>query len=290
MQLEWWHIGGLMLGIGQAAYLLLNQQLKLEPRLLMFWRGFGITALALPVCLYLDNWPQDPVFYAAAIATGLLVGFFDRLLFQFSAQYGAGVVSRLMALSLPLALLFWTLLHPEHIAVLRAKPHIMWLPVALLGTLVSVMLLKRDPVSKAAVIGLMPLYLMGATIDVLNKTAMSHGNGLPAFCAYTLLVSLWAGIINLFWPTKGTAPLTRTRIFSIWKGGLLIVLISGTYMVTKASSIASTPNPAFITALNLTAPFWVMLWNIWRKHPDNTNIIAGLGCVISALLLVFATL
>jgi len=290
MQLEWWHIGGLLMGIGQAAYLLINQHFRIESRLLMYWRGFGIAALALPLALLAGPWPHDVWFYFFAAATGILVGFFDRLIFQFSAQYGAGIVSRLLALCLPLAFIFWLALHPAHMNTLASKPHIWLLPVALLGTLASVLLLKRDPVSRTAVIALVPLYLLGASIDVLNKTAMQHGNGMPGFILYAVIVSLMAGIVTLLWPRKSAAPVTANALAAVWQGGALIVIIGGAYVVLKASSISSAPNPAFITALNLTGPFWVMVWNIWRKHPDSTNLWAGFGCVASALLLVFATL
>lgn len=278
------------MGLCQAAWLLSNQHLQLEARLLMFWRGFGIAALVLPAALYVNDWPQSPFFYAAAFGSAILVTLFDRLTFKATAQYGAGITSRLLALCLPLAFLLWIVVHPAHLPALAEKPHIMWLPVALLGTLASVLLLKRDHVSKTALFGLMPLYFLGAGIDVLHKIAMQHGNGMPAFLAYTVIVSATAGIITLFWGTPGAAKASARSVLAIWKGGMIIVIIGATYMLLKTSSINSAPNPAFVTALNLTGPFWVMLWNIWQKNPDNSNLLAGFGCVASALLLVFATL
>ncbi len=288
--MEWWHIGGLLMGPVQAAYFILNQHLKIDSRLLMLWRGFGTVLVFLPIALLVGNWPTAPMFYLTCITAGLLVGVFDRMVFSATAHYGAGVTSRLLALCLPLAFLLWLLLHPEHLQVLQGKPHIIWLPVALLGTLVSVLMLKRDPLSKTAFMALIPLYFIGAILDVLNKTAMMYGNGMPSFITYAMIVSGMAGIVNLAWPTKGAQPLKLQHVISIWQGGLLIVLIAGGYILLKTSSINSAPNPAFITALNLTGPFWVIIWNKWQQHPDNSNIWAGIGCVASALLLVFATI
>lgn len=292
MQFEWWHAGGLLMGLLAAPYFIVNQHFKVEPRLLMIWRGLGSALLLAPVLAWAGEIPQDKIFYLASIGAGCCIAAFDRFMFTAAATYGAGVTSRLTALCVPLAFLFWLGLHPEHLFVLQGKAHIALLPLALAGSIASALVMKRDPLSRNAVIGLLPVYFLGATIDVFNKTAMQHASGLSAFATYGIITALLAGGINLCWPTKGGQPISRKQFFSptVMLGGGMIMCITATYVLIKASSLASAPNPALVGALNLTAPFWVMMWNLWRKHPDNTNIWAGFGCVGSALLLVFATL
>lgn len=279
------------MGLVQAAYLLINQHYKIEPRLLMLWRGFGTTAVLLPFALWLGA-PASPLFYALCIATGLCVGVFDRLVFEASAKLGAGVVSRLLALTIPVAFVLWLLLHPGHLAALADKRFIALLPVALLGLMGAALLMRRDPLSRAALLALAPVLVVGGSIDVLNKSAMHYASGWQAYVAYGCITAFISGLLNLLWPTRGAAPLSRRALLAphVVRGGLFTIAVVTFYLLLKTSSLADTPNPAFVSALNLTAPVWVLLWNRWQGVRDASNLWAGFACVISALLLVLATL
>lgn len=289
--LQWWHIGGLLMGIVQAAYLLLNQHFRIEPRLLMIWRGFGTALLLAPLALYLSP-PAVPLFYVLSILTGLCIGVFDRLLFQASAQYGAGQVSRLLALSIPLAFVFWLALHPAHLQTLLARPYIALAPLAMLGLLGSALALRHDAVSWQVTRALLPVYLLGAMIDVLNKTATQQASGLAAFVTYGTITALVSGLLNLLWPNRQAPALHWKQLVApqVRIGGFLAVLTVSTYLLIKTASLSQAPNPAFISALNLTAPVWVLLWNRLQRVQDSGDLRAGLACVISAVLLILSTL
>jgi hypothetical protein len=114
MQLAEWQIGGVLMGGVQAAFLLLNQHFRIPARVLMLWRGFGVFAVLLPAALLVGSWPAAPAFYLLTLASGLLIGIFDRMNFHAVMQYGAGAVSRLMALCLPVSFVLWGLLHSGH--------------------------------------------------------------------------------------------------------------------------------------------------------------------------------
>jgi hypothetical protein len=141
---------------------------------------------------------------------------------------------------------------------------------------------------------LIPAYFIGGTIDVLNKSAMlaGSGHGFGTYLAYGSLTALVSGLVNLVWVEKGAAPLTRAEVFAphILKGGCLVVGLASLFLLIKTSSLVTAPNPAFLAALALLSPVWVILWNRVRNIPDDSNPLAGLGCVLSAFLLILATL
>lgn len=293
MQLAEWQIGGVLMGGVQAAFLLINQHFRIPARVLMLWRGFGVFAVLLPAALLVNRWPITPVFYLLTLASGLLIGIFDRMNFHAVMQYGAGAVSRLMALCLPVSFVLWGLLHSGHFASLAAKPQALLIPLALLGVVVSVLFMRRSPLGRIALVALIPAYFIGGTIDVLNKSAMlaGSGHGFGTYLSYGSLTALVSGLVNLFWAEKGAAPLTLAEVFAshILKGGSLMVACACTFLLLKTSSLVTAPNPAFLAALVLLSPVWVILWNRMKNIPDDSNPLAGLGCVLSAFLLVLAT-
>lgn len=294
MDIAWWQIGGLLMGLVQAVYLLINQHFRISARILMLWRGFGVFALMFPVALYLGHWPNTSSFYLLIIASGLLIGIFDRMTFQATAQYGAGVVSRLLALCLPVGFLLWGVLHPGHFALLAEKPLAFLIPVALIGVVLSVLFMRRSPLGHTALMALIPTYFIGGTIDVLSKTAMlaGQGHGFVIFMVYGSLTALISGLVNVFWRERSMPPVKLGDVFSptIIRGGVSAVLVVTVYLLLKTSSLVTTPNPAFLAALNLMAPFWILLWNRLKNVQDDSNLWAGLGCVISAFMLILATL
>ena len=296
MTLSWWHFGGVLMGMMQAAFFLVNSHFRVEPRLLMIWRGFGMALLMLPFLLFFRHeLPEDPLFYAASISVGIAAGGFDRLIFQSALRFGAGVTSRLASLSVPVTFIFWLILHPESIHLIMAKQYFWLLPLAFGGMILSVLMMGRDPVGRTAFISLIPLYFLSATLDVLNKTAMSHGGQTVAmYVCYIFLVSLFCGFVTLLWPTRGGAgaKLNRATLFAptVWRGGASVVAVVTLFMIAKSTSLADAPNPGFVMALGLMAPFWVMAYNRLMSVCEECKIWAGLGCVISALLLVLATI
>ncbi len=293
MQLAEWQIGGVLMGGVQAAFLLLNQHFRIPARILMLWRGFGVFAVLLPAALLVDSWPGQGLFYLLSAASGLLIGVFDRMSFHAVMQYGAGAVSRLMALCLPVSFVLWGLLHPGHFSGLAEKPLAFLIPLALLGVVVSLLFMRRSPLGRVALVALIPAYFIGGAIDVLNKSAMlaGSGHGFGTYLAYGSLTALVSGLVNLFWAEKDAAPLTLSDVFSppILRGGSLVVACACVFLLLKTSSLVTAPNPAFLAALALLSPVWVILWNRFKQIPDDSNLLAGLGCVISAFLLVLAT-
>lgn len=260
----------------------------------MLWRGLGAAIPMIGAALLLDHWPSSPYFYGLVLVCGTLTGFYDRLIFHASMHYGAGAVSRLVSLSLPVSFLLWGALHSGHFAMLAGKPLALLIPLALIAIVISVLLMRRSPLGHAAFMALLPAYFIGGLIDVLHKTAMLEGTGFGfgTYLAYGGISSLISGLVNLLLPEKEGDPLSFKAVFApnVVKGGMLVILVVTTLLMIKTSSLSSVPNPAFFAALAILAPFWVILWNRIKGVQDDSNLLAGLGCVIGAFLLILSTM
>lgn len=273
-----------------AAYLLLNQHYRLSPRLLCLWRGLAPVVVFTPLLL-LHGAPKDPTYYVLVALVGLLIGFFDRHLFAVAAQYGSGALSRLLSLATPLAFILWGIVSPSHFADLADKPYIGLLPIAMIGMVVSIMLMRQNHVSRAALIATLPLVGASAVIDVLLKMIFTLEKGLPAYMGYGAVSGVAVIAVNLFWrdphdprPLKDGLFLRKTIVVGLAAG--LIVVVA---QLVKPPAIEGAPNPAFVTAMGLLSPVWVMVWNRISGIDDRSHVWAGVACVFSALLLLIAT-
>ncbi len=89
---------------------------------------------------------------------------------------------------------------PSHFADLAGKPFIWLLPVAMIGMVVSVMLMRTNHVSRAAMIATVPLVIASAVIDITLKLMFMLEKGLPAYMAYGAVSGLCVIFVNLVWP------------------------------------------------------------------------------------------
>jgi hypothetical protein len=66
------------------------------------------------------------------------------------------------------------------------------------------------------------------------------------------------------------------------------VILSAIMFVTVFARVFAyryVENPAYVNAIVLTAPFWVVLFYKMVKHEEKGNIFWGLGLVVCAIIL-----
>ena len=107
-----WAIYALAAALLQSATRITNQYLKLQGlKLTQAVKSFQILYI-LPV-LFFITWPTSPAFYLAAILTAPLVVYQDKSLYDFTVRFGAGAVTRIEPLSVPLVFISWLLINPD---------------------------------------------------------------------------------------------------------------------------------------------------------------------------------
>lgn len=288
-----WVWAALAIGPLMGFYFLLLQKLKIPGVDLIVWRGFGPALAVLPALAFLQ-WPQEPVFYITTVTLGLMVTVFDRIMLDSAVIYGAGATSRLLPLSTLGVFLLWLAVDADTRAHLWQTP---WLAMAEFACLVigiaALSHMRHDPISRGAFFYLLPAVILAVVIDIIHRVAVTHMGNVPfshGMTLYVFIVSGFSGIGGIVvrrWKRKrwDLRPLFSRQMLhaAAWVSGFIVVV-----MALKGWAMMHTPNPAFVTALNLTSAIWVVLLGRLLRMPDKAHIGPGLvfvGSMIALILL-----
>jgi len=302
-----WAWFSLVSAIFSAGFYLVNQYWRMPGELLVFTMRIMIVVLMTPF-VHTLSWPQNPLFYAAVLVTVMVGTSSDVRTFNASAKFGAGMVSRLMPVTVLVAFFLWFVLRPSLLFEYLARP---WLTLGILVSLSAcvyfAMRLNRCEVSRSAMVYMAPA-LAGYTITtVLNKYAMDFGAAAADFSGvvlgYMYVQSLIALVLvgpYVLWVRRSKpAPLVQTvptvpaapavRLKPLLAASLAAALVWLAHMVFKNYAMAYSESPSYQAAINLTAP--VMIAGVYRivGHREETDVRAGMGIVAAALLLVVVT-
>ena len=291
--LPWWLFAA-MFSLGFAAFMLLNQQMKLRADLMIAWRGFILASVFMPIGLFLEL-PAAPGYYMAVVAVGFAACFTDMRVLRATAEVGGGPVSRLMPISVWVSFGLWTAIDGAYRDSLVDEP---LRGLGVLGCLVlcvlAVSMLRKDRVSQQALPLIIPIIIGGAIIDNLNKFAMSFaepGHLLDAALGYIWLQNITIAVIMGSRMVFDRRWQWREDMFDrrLLMGSFGLALIIGSITVVRNFAMAGAPNPGYVGAIGLGATVLVILFNRWQKVTDTSNILAGLIFVASAIMLILLT-
>jgi hypothetical protein len=263
----------------------MNRYWQLPGRVLVRWRSMIPAAFMLPVAFWIPP-PLDPVFYIAVTISGLMVLLHDGRMYDVSAKYGAQVTFRLRALMLPIVFFVWLALKPAQIDVLLHAPLMAGGIVACMGLIVFFMMrLGRCHVTRAAFRDMLPVIACGVVFDITNKTAMDHASFPANTLYYVFFVSGLPMVLAYLTAGKKRGKLLADMA-AMARQGLTVGFVIVFSMVTRNLAMMATPNPAYVTAVSLTAPFWIMLWMKLRGEKEEADWKNGSALVLSVLALV----
>lgn len=301
-----WAWFSLISAVFSAGFYLVNQYWRMPGDLLVFTMRIMIVAMMTPFVAHL-HWPQDPRFYGAVLATVIVGTSSDVRTFNASAKFGAGMVSRLMPVTVLIAFFLWFAIRPALLFEYLSRP---WLTLGILISLSACvyfsMRLNKCEVSRSAMAFMAPA-LAGYTITtVLNKYAMDFGAGSGEFSGVvygymyiqSLLALLLVGPYVLWKRRKRPQALVQTvpavaspalQLRPLLAASMAAAIVWIAHMVFKNYAMAYSESPSYQAAINLTAP--VMIAIVYRivGHREETDVKAGMGIVAAALLLVVVT-
>lgn len=270
-----WILNGLLYGFFTALYTLVNQKYKMNGYLLGIWRGFGIAAIFFPFT-FLFPLPTSMYYWGLLIIQGWLIGFYDSHLFFATAQYGAGPTSRIMALTTLVTTVIWWLMTPhEFLKILQNGTVFITLILVIFGFTISYWWMLKDKITREISIYMAPVILALAFMSIITKDIAIHGSSTWSAITYYLTVSTFvSGIYNSYmYVIKEKLNLKNyfANVFSARavRAGIYIVSFSAALITAKTLALRIAPNPGYVTALLLTAPFFVIIMNKYNKIPDD---------------------
>lgn len=282
----WWLCAFICSLLG-ACFFTANQYLKLDGNQLIFWRGLVPFCVLTPLLFFIE-WPVSPVFYGATFMTAFIASRTDVMQVQGAAQFGGGLTARMKPFSVWLLFLLWFAVDEGHRELLLSDlPRFYGIVFTLVVGVLAATHIRKCAVSRAAFIYFIPVIICEVIISFFNKTAMDHS-------------PFWGGVIVYAWIQGGI--ITMLCFCRHIKGeGRFIghlfarkMLSAGVFLgvcavgmgLTKNAAMSFANNPAYVTAIIFTAPFWIALYYRLTGHKEEGDVRAGSLLVLSAITLV----
>lgn len=293
-----WIILAILAGILSAAGILLNQYFKLPGLLLVLLSRVFTFLFLLPMAFFID-WPTSPVYYIAVIITGVTGGLADIRAFNVTAKLGGGVVTRLIPLLVPVTFITWFLFAPSQIHDYLAHPINSFGIILALSACVyfASRLQSTCTISKSALRLMAPTILAYGLNGALAKLALNNANAHEGVYGYIFIqtaVVLLSTSFYYLWQGKRSALADKISFKDVqrktlWLACGLASFFWMTHMGCKMYAFSAIDNPAYVNAVVLLAPIWVILFYKIIGHKEQANISAGIGILASTIALVLLT-
>ena len=285
-----WPILSLGAAIFSCGQLLACQYFKLEGQyLVLSSRVFTLLAF-IPILFFIPA-PDSLHFYIPVLVTGILVGFADTNMMNLTVQFGGGVVSRILPLVIFITFVFWLVIRPSQIFEYSETPvKSVFILMSLAGCVFFASNMRHCDISFEALKKMLPTLACFALNMVLAKYAFEHSEFHSGVYYYILIQTATVVPIMCVLGTttkKKFLKIEPAKFLSrkILGPGLLVSLFWILSMICKNYANTLTPNPAYVIALAMTVPVWVLIAYRLTGHEDKADAKAGIGLMACAILL-----
>ncbi len=291
-----WVVFALLTSFFNTAYFLLNQKMAMKASLFMVYRGWAVFFMLLPFIGFFTP-VQHWEFYAFCVLQGALIAFVDGKFFTALRRWGAEVATSLQPFSIGITFVLWLIISPSTVFVYLREPiEALLIIAAMTGIIVSVRLFNHSPISMQALRFLVLTLIVGAFCDIVNKKAMSYGQGdlVSASYFYVLLIALVAGAINLAVYLRDNGSLKKAVAAENVKYLPVFLLLIGCN-ASKNFAMFYAFNPSYVAALMYIYILWIALFNMLRAKLvpgisyNKMNVKAASLLLASVIVLILAS-
>lgn len=274
-----WFIFGMMFAFFNSVTMLVNQKFQINGHLISGVRGVGVAALFLPATFFLTP-PKSSLFWGLIVLQGMMSSFFNARLYSSSAKFGAGATSRISALAVVFGLGAWWIVDYQRLVELWDSPPVFaGILVSLAVVVVSFFFMSqsKSSASMAEMKYMLPAVVLLAFMMIVRKEIMESSAFLSAIVYYCVLSIAMSGAWNLIYyarenTLKGLVSQLKTRRIAI--GCISMVFASAVTIICGNIGVFYAPNPAYVNALTLTSPIFVMIFNKTTGVKDPVSIPA----------------
>lgn len=289
-----WAFYALFMSLMLAATAEANRNFKVDGTILNFWRYVMGVIFLVPVVTFIE-WPKPSLFYAGAVLAGVVGSIGRAVQFNLAAKHCGRVATMYMPMQVFGGFFLWMMVDPS--AAERYANN----PLLLAGVLICFMVIggamfavRRNDVGWHTLIMVAPLGILYAVSDVVTKSVLEelpHHIGLVAVI-YTF-ISMVTGtmVTGSFLMQNKSRRLTWDKLVTfrhIKLGSLFAVGIIVNFSLFVIA-VKDVPNPAYLSAIFMLTPVWLLLYNRLRKVPDDASPIAGTVIALAALFLILIT-
>jgi uncharacterized membrane protein len=287
MEFPLWAVFALLCAGFSALVLIIPERAKCDGFALAFWNKVAALVFMVPFVLW-QGLPGQWEFYALVAAQACLWVVSDVIFFRALPKVGAGVVSRILPMSVIVTFVLWFLF--DH-ALLREYLSTPWrslcVCLALCGSVYFAMRLKRDPMSWAA-IRMIWFVLFAAVVGPLMYKLVTKfatiEQGPFAFVLFEsfVMVSLWSVFYAVKKPVSSSVLFSRDSL----RGGAMVGAAMTMVSLTKFAAMHYVDNPGLVPAVKYIDAIIIMAYYRAIGKVEKADVVAGLGIVACAVVII----
>ncbi|MCK5658866.1 MAG: hypothetical protein KAH96_03195 [Alphaproteobacteria bacterium] len=283
-----WEVYGLLAASLSALMMLMQERMKVDGFSLALWCKVACVITAFPFVLA-HGLPSNPMFYFLLGIQALVFTISDVIFYRNIPLVGAGVMSRLMPMTVIFSFFLWFVIKPSEIAAYTATPVIsIGILLSLVMTIWFSMRLKKCTVSRQAVRAIWFVLLAG-TLGPLNLKVITfyadieQGPWGYIFIEGWIMIAMWTVWLFVKRPVP-PASLLQRRVFI---PAIAIGIVQATFLFVMLTGIYNVDNPGYILTLKLLNAVIIIAAHKAMKKKDESDVISGLGIVACAAALIF---
>ncbi len=287
MEFPIWAIFAFMAASFSAAFMLIQERLNVNGFALAFWNKVACATFALPIALYL-GFPSSPIFYALVAGQALLWVISDVIFFSTIPKVGAGVVSRILPVSVILTFFLWFAFDPALFMTYLQEPiKSAGIVIVLCASVYFALKLRHCQFSWQA-FRLLWFVIFAAVVGpiafklITQHTTIEKGPFAFVFCEALVMISLWWIFYLIRRPVPKETLLSKTAI----KGGFIVGAFSCSMVASNFAAIYYVDNPGLVPAVKFLDTFLILVWYALRGKKEDADVVSGLGIVACAAVIV----
>jgi hypothetical protein len=287
MEFPLWAGLGLISATLSTGVFLTQERLKLPGFVCAFWNKIACAAFALPFVIYFGA-PTNPSFYLILVAQAVLWVISDVIFFGTITKVGAGLVSRILPVSVIITFFLWFAVDPSTLEKYLSTPVLsMAVVLALCSSVYFAMRLKHCPVSWAAVQMIWFVIFAAVVGPMAAKLVMGQSTFRQGPFAYVFFEALaMIGMWLVYYAIK--KPVAHNVMFNLnaVKGGATIGVFSFLMVASNVAALQLVDNPGLLPAVKFTDTFLILLYYKWIGRKEQSDVIAGIGIVACAAVII----
>lgn len=287
MEFPLWAVFGLTSASLSAIMMLVQERLKVHGFAMAFWNKVACAAFMAPLVLYFGV-PTDWVFYALVAGQAMLWVVSDVIFFTAIPKVGAGVVSRVLPVSVILTFCLWFFFDPglfHHYLETPLRSGMVF--ITLCASVYFATRLKHCPVSWEA-FRLIWFVVFAAVVGPLAfKLVTQHADiqrGPFTFVFFEAMVMVMCWSVWSYW----RKPAPREILFSkkAIMAGFTIGSVSSLMVASNFAAFFYVDNPGLVPAIKFADTMIILIAYKMMGRKESADVLSGLGIVACAAAIV----
>lgn len=285
-----WLLASLLASFARAGSRLSNQYFQLPGMQLVITTKLLLALFMLPI-LFVIPWPNQPLFYIFLALQAPLVVLQDIKIFNLTAKHGAGIVTRIEPLSMVALFFMWLLITPSLLLEHLASPlSFAGIVLALFFIAYCSLSMRKCSVNTHVLREMLPLFILFPVINILGKWSIDQAEFDHAVFLYLFFQSLFVLGCGLIF-NRRMQGVSRAELIDpakIWLC-MIVTFAMGVSVLGRVYAFRYVDNPAYVSAIILLSPFWIILFYKLVRHKESGNIMPGIGIVCGVITLSLLT-